>query len=66
MLDSYDGDPVTALTTALCLTLEVDDATWDELILLAGVTESERKALSAHETAALDELLKKLVEKRSL
>ena len=66
MLDSYDGDPVTALTTALRLTLEVDDATWDELILLAGVTESERKALSAHETAALDELLKKLVEKRSL
>ncbi len=66
MLDSYDQDPVTALTTALCLTLEVDEGSWDELILLAGVTESQRKALSAHETAALDELLKKLVENRSL
>jgi hypothetical protein len=66
MLDSYDQDPVTALTTALSLTLEVDEATWDELAQLAGVTESQREALLAHETAALDELLKLLVEKRSL
>ena len=66
MLDSYDQDPVTALTTALRLTLEVDEVTWDELAQLAGVTESQREALSAHETAALDELLKKLVENRSL
>ncbi len=66
MLDSYDADPVTALTTALLLTLEVDEVTWDELAQLAGVTESQREALSAQETPALDEVLKLLVEKRSL
>ena len=66
MLDSYDQDPVTALTTALRLTLEVDAVTWDELTQLAGVTESQREALLTHETAALDEVLKLLVEKRSL
>ena len=66
MLDSYDADPVTALTTALLLTLEVDEVTWDELAQLAGVTESQREALLAHKTPALDEVLKLLVEKRSL
>ena len=66
MLDSYDQNPIMALTTALSLTLEVDEATWDELARLAGVTESQREALLAHETAALDEVLKLLVEKRSL
>jgi hypothetical protein len=66
MLDSYDEDPVTALTTALSLTLEADQPSWAYLVQLAGVTELQRNALLAHETVALDELLKQLVENRSL
>ena len=66
MLDSYDEDPVTALTTALCLILEAEQPSWMHLVQLAGVTEAQRNALLAHETFALDELLKQLVENRSL
>lgn len=66
MLDSYDEDPVTALTTALSLILEADQPSWVHLVQLAGKTEVQRNALVAHETVALDELLKQLVENRSL
>ncbi len=66
MLDSYDEDPIAALTTALSLALEADQPSWASLVQLAGVTEPQRNALLAHETVALDKLLKQLVENRSL
>ena len=66
MLDSYDEDPIAALTTALSLTLEADQPSWASLVHLAGVTQLQRHALLAHDTVALDELLKQLVENRSL
>ena len=66
MLNAYDTDPTAALSAALCQTLEVDEPSWDRLIRLAATAGPQRTALLARETAALDDLLKLLVENRSL
>ena len=66
MLDAYDSGPVEALTTALTLTLETQGATWARLIEMAQFDVSRTADLMQMNTPALDELLKHLVENRSL
>ncbi len=66
MLDAYDLNPIAALSGALSRTLEVDGLSWDQLVQIADVDEPQRASLLAHETSSLDELLKRLVENRSL
>lgn len=66
MLDHYDLDPVAALTTALFQTLEVRELTWIQLVDQAAFTDNQRVDLLSLRTEALDDLLKHLVENRSL
>jgi len=64
MLDSYDDDPVTALTAALRLTVEAPGATWDELLVIAPFDPARAARLRAGEVGALDELFVELNELR--
>lgn len=66
MLDHYDLDPVAALTTALFQTLEVRELTWIQLVDQTAFTDNQRVDLLSLRTEALDDLLKHLVENRSL
>lgn len=66
MLAAYDDDPVAALTAALQLTLDLPGGHWTALVKAAGFTCARRIRLEAHETSALDELLRELNEQRQL
>jgi hypothetical protein len=66
LLRDYDSDPVGALTVALRIVLRLPQAGWDELVGATGLGADRRRALVAGETAALDELLAELNERRDL
>jgi len=66
LLDTYDSDPVGALTTALQVVLERPDATWPELIARASLSQSRSAALLVGEQGALDSLAAELNELRHL
>jgi|GEM_PF-1182081 len=66
MMAAYDDDPVSALTTALQITLGRPGEHWTGLVKAAGFTCARRIRLQAGETAALDELLRELNEMRTL
>ena len=66
MLDTYDHDPITALTAALRLTVEAPGATWDELLVIAPFDPRRAERLRAGEVCALDELFVELNELRAI
>ena len=66
MLDSYDADPIAALTAALRIVLERADDSWPELVLAGGFTETRTAALLVGEPIALDDLARELNELRTV
>lgn len=66
MLDTYDLNPVQTLALALSITLETEMLTWERMIDLSGLSGEQAVHLRARQTDALDQLLKHLVENRSL
>ena len=66
MLAHYDTDPVSALTAALRLVLEMPSANWPELIGAAGFSDSRAASLIVADEIALDTLASELNELRAL
>lgn len=66
MLDAYDLNPVQTLALALSIILETEMLTWERMIDLSGLSGEQAVHLRARQTDALDQLLKHLVENRSL
>ena len=66
MLNTYDQDPLGTLSLAISLAKEVSVTSWTELVQTLGYDETRTKNLRNGQTDALDELLKSLVEDRSL
>lgn len=66
MLSTYDQDPLGTLSLAISLAKEVSVTSWTELVQTLGYDETRTKNLRNGQTDALDELLKSLVEDRSL
>lgn len=65
MWDGYDADPVAALTTAMQIVLERDEA-WPTLVHAAGFEPTRSAALLVGEPGALDALARDLNECRTL
>lgn len=66
LLAGYDDDPVGALTIALRRVLDRHEASFAELVVIAGFDESRQRALLAHDVGALDALAAELNERRRL
>lgn len=65
LMDTYDHDPVGALTTALRIALDQPDGEWTALVKAAGFSCAQRIRLQGHDPAAMDELLTYLNELRT-
>lgn len=66
MLETYDDDPVGALSRALVLLVGRDGLGFEQLVVEAGLSEARTALLMAREQRALDELLAELNERRTL
>lgn len=66
MLDAYDHDPVGTLTLAISQTNETHSKEWAELVTELGYDPAHTQSLLDGRLDALDQLLKRLVENRSL
>ena len=66
LLDTYDADPIAALTTALRVALDLPLATWPALIAAAPIDDDRRTRLLRGDIAALDALAAELNERRTL
>jgi hypothetical protein len=66
LLSAYDDDSVAALSAALRIVLERNEAVWPELVAAAEFTETRTAALLVGEQGALDELARELNELRTL
>lgn len=66
LLDTFDADPVAALTTALRRVLVLPDATWTELVEATGWSDARQLAVRSGDQRALDELAQELNELRTL
>lgn len=66
LLDTYDADPVTALSLALRRVLDLPAADWEQLLAAAPIAGHRRAALVAGEQRALDDLAAELNERRTL
>ncbi|MFM2078837.1 MAG: hypothetical protein RJA49_2727 [Actinomycetota bacterium] len=66
LLETYDVDPVAALTTALRTTLDRPDLDFTALVKLAGFSCAQRIRLQAHDAVAMDELVAELNELRTV
>jgi len=65
LMDTYDRDPVAALTHALRIVLDQPDGEWTAMVKAAGFSCAQRIRLQGHDPAALDELLTYLNELRT-
>lgn len=65
LMESYDSDPVASLTQALTQIVGAFSS-WDELVEALPVQRQVQERLRAHDTSAMDDLVKQLVEFRSL
>ena len=66
LLDTYDTDPIGALTTALRQVFAEPSASFESLVNRAPFDDARRAALVAGDVDALDELLAELNEARTL
>jgi hypothetical protein len=66
LLDTYDADPIAALTRALRIALDQPRAEWPDLIAAARLDHTRRDRLLNADVAALDELAAELNERRTL
>lgn len=66
LIDTYDDDPIGALTGALRVLLDRPHDDWTALVKAANFTCDRRIRLQAGEQAALDELATALNELRTL
>jgi hypothetical protein len=66
LLNDYDADPITALTTALRTTLAMPEGTWESLLAAAPLERERRRRLLDGEQSALDGLAAELNERRCL
>lgn len=64
LLDSYDADPIAALTVALRIAIDLPGADWATVIAAAPLDEDRRARLRAGDVAALDALAAELNERR--
>lgn len=65
-MDTYDDDPVVSLMAALSSLLEVGDQSWETMVDALPLDDTTKSGLIAREPRALDDLVKRLVEFRSL
>jgi hypothetical protein len=66
LLDTYDDDPAGSLRTAISSLLGVECPTWNSMTALLPERFTASGLLERKETAAMDGLVKQLVEHRSL
>ena len=66
LLDTYDRDPIGSLQIAVSSLLGVDFPTWDSMIALMPPRYTSSGSLARQETPSMDNLVKQLVEHRSL
>lgn len=66
LLDSYDLDPVRALTRALVKIVKTHDGSWDSIVGQIPDTIAAHDRLRGHDIASLDAVVKHLVEHRRL
>jgi hypothetical protein len=66
LLDSYDDNPVGALATALEKLVGTHDLAWDSLVAYVPEEVARPDRLLSQEIAALDAVVKHLVENRRL
>jgi hypothetical protein len=66
LLDTYDQDPVNSLRKAVSSALGVECPTWKSMMALLPGQYTASGSLAQQETAAMDHLVKQLVEHRSL
>lgn len=66
LLDTYDADPAGSLRTAVSSLLGVECPTWESMTALLPERYTATGLLESQETAAMDGLVKQLVEHRSL
>jgi len=66
LLADYDADPVSALTAALRITLEMPDATWPMLVAAAPIDAARRRSLLSADESRLDQLVAELNEFRCI
>jgi len=63
---TYDADPVGSLCNAISALLDVPATPWIQLLALLPPAFAESKELMNQDVTALDELVKQLVEQRTL
>jgi hypothetical protein len=66
LLETYDTDPIGALTHALRHVLDDPSGSFPSLVGAAPIDDRRRALLLAHQVEALDELLAELNEVRTL
>ncbi len=66
LLETYDEDPAESLRIAVSSLLGVDFPTWDSMIALMPTRYTSSESLARQETSSMDELVKQLVEHRTL
>jgi len=66
LLETYDEEPAGSLRIAVSSLLGVDLPTWDSMIALMPSHFTASGSLARQETTSMDNLVKQLVEHRSL
>ena len=66
LLDTYDHDPTGSLRKAIGSLLDVDCPTWESMTKLLPARYTATGSLARRETTAMDDLVKQLVEHRTL
>ena len=64
MLASYDADPISALTAALQISLDMPNAAWAQLLAAAPIDNGRRQRLNSGDQVTLDRLVAELNERR--
>ena len=66
LASTYDTDPTGALCRAVAIVLGTEPVDWAQMVRSCRFDEPRRSALLASDTAALDRLLRDLIELREL
>jgi hypothetical protein len=66
LLNTYDRDPAGSLQLAISSLLDTECSTWESMTTLMPQKYTASGSLARQETSAMDDLVKQLVEHRSL